>query len=485
MKKCLKSVSFVSVLVTILALIPVGRMSAQSFKTVYSFTGGSDGAFPYAGLIMSGNTLYGTARLGGSGGNGTLFKVNSDGSGFTTLHSFAPTMIEGANPFGGLILSGNTLYGTARIGGTATKAGGTVFSVNTDGTGFTILANLFGNPLGAAYPFASLTLSGNMLYGTSEGGGSHYPGAGTVFAVKTDGSTNSVVHAFSYSDGANPEGGLILSGNMLYGTSQSAGNTVPDGSGVQFSGNVFAVSTDGTAFNNLHSFSPTAGVSATNSDGAGPAAGLILVGNTLYGTTQSGGCWGAGTVFAVNTDGSGFTTLHNFSAPSGLQSTNGDGYGPVSGLLLLGNTLFGTTQLGGSYGFGTVFAMNINGTGFTTVHHFTGSASEGGYPEDGLILCGNSLYGTAYPGNGGGYGSLFSLTFQPHLTITPAGNNVILSWPTSAAGISYTGYTLQCSTNRGSAAVWNTVLPSPVVLGGYYTVTDSVSGIQKYYRLVQ
>ena len=75
-----------------------------------------DGAQSEAGLILSGNTLYGTASNGGSSGNGTVFAVNTDGTGFTTLHSFTDGN-DGANPGAGLILSGNTLYGTASEGG--------------------------------------------------------------------------------------------------------------------------------------------------------------------------------------------------------------------------------------------------------------------------------------------------------------------------------------------------------------------------------
>jgi len=121
----------------------------MGFTTLYTFTAlfgphpqtNSDGACPSAGsgLFLSGNTLYGTAENGGSSGNGTVFAINIDGSGFANLHSFtatagsASTNIDGANPYGGLILSDNTLYGTAENGGSS--GNGTVFSVNTDGTG--------------------------------------------------------------------------------------------------------------------------------------------------------------------------------------------------------------------------------------------------------------------------------------------------------------------------------------------------------------
>ena len=126
-------------------LIPTGRVTAQTFTGLHNFTyTNADGGSPYAGLILSGTTLYGTALLG-SGGDGTVFAVNTDGTGFTNLHTFttivAPyvTNSDGAQPYAGLILSGNTLYGTASAGGSSDYGYGTVFAVNTDSTGFTNL----------------------------------------------------------------------------------------------------------------------------------------------------------------------------------------------------------------------------------------------------------------------------------------------------------------------------------------------------------
>src|SRR5207249_9395327 len=119
----------------------------------------SDGAWPNGALILSGNTLYGTAYRGGSSGNGTVFAVNTDGTGFTNLHSFSPisgptpgsgsTNTDGADPAARLILSGNTLYGTAEIGGSS--GNGTVFAVNTHATEFTIM-HCFANVIDAAPP---------------------------------------------------------------------------------------------------------------------------------------------------------------------------------------------------------------------------------------------------------------------------------------------------------------------------------------------
>src|SRR5437867_2724489 len=127
----------------------------------------------------------------------------------------------------------------------------------------------------------------------------------------------------------------------------------------------------GTAqtFTTLHSFTAASGNNFTNSDGTHPYAGLVLSGNTLYGTAVDGGSSGVGTVFAVNTDGTGFTNLHSFTAINNF--TNSDGAYPTCGLILSGNTLYGTTGIGGSLDNGAVFAVNTDGTGFTNLHSFT------------------------------------------------------------------------------------------------------------------
>ena len=128
MKTFIKNLFLLPALIAGLNLIPAGRVTAQTFTNLHSFTllnnyTNSDGARPYAGLILSGNTLYGTAFYGGSSGNGTVFAVHTNGTGFTNLHSFtafsvlSSTNSDGANPEAGLILSGNTLYGTAYGGG--------------------------------------------------------------------------------------------------------------------------------------------------------------------------------------------------------------------------------------------------------------------------------------------------------------------------------------------------------------------------------
>jgi uncharacterized repeat protein (TIGR03803 family) len=492
MKTQIRHLYPLSALIACLVLILTGRATAQVFKTLHTFTGPNDGANPWAGMILSGNTLYGTTVFGGGSGYGTLFAINTNGTGFKVLESFSGVNNE-AYPETTLLLSGNTLYGAS--GGPGLSS--TLFAVNTNGTGFTTLYTF--TPISGpsltnrdgANVVGTMILSGNTLYGAACYGGSG--GSGTVFAVNTNGTGFTTLYTFTAtspprdgvtenppytnSDGVGPVDGVILSGNTLYGTTEFGGS-----SGW---GTVYSINTNGTGFKTLRNF--TGG-----SDGGWPFLGpLVLSGNTLYGTTMRGGSGsgksGNGTVFALKTDGTGFTTLHIFAATNSL-NINGDGAAPSGGLILAGNTLYGTTVFGGNSGNGTAFALNTDGTGFTTLHSFagrpnlnTGFTASGG----GLILCGNTLYGTTYSGGTYGDGTVFSLSFRPQLSAIPSETNLIISWPTNYAGFDYTGYTLQSTTNLGSSVVWTTNSLAPVILNGRNTVTNPVSGTQQFFRMSQ
>jgi uncharacterized repeat protein (TIGR03803 family) len=491
MKTCIRNTFLLSILLACISMVPAGRVTAQTFTTVHHFNSVSDGSNPSAGLILSGNTLYGAAVYGGSSGNGTLFRVNTDGSGYTNLHSFTTvvgspqTNSDGRFPVADLILSGNTLYGTVESGGLF--GNGVLFKMNTDSSNFTILHHFtatldspYTNSDGAS-PQAGLILSGATLYGTARFGGS--AASGTVFAINTNGTGFTNLHSFTAtvfvnpvnSDGANPSGRLTLSGKTLYGTANYGGSL---GKGV-----VFAVNIDGTGFTNLYSLDYF-------NDGANPYAGLILSGNTLYGTAQLGGSSGNGTVFALSTNGTGFSVLHNFTATTGSTPTNSDGRLPFGGLVLLGNTVYGTADGGGIYGKGVVFAVNANGAGFTNLHNFTPSSGpnltnfDGTGPFAGLVLSGNTLYGTTENGGSLSGGTIFSLSLgsvaAPQLTIIRSGPNVILTWPTNAAG-----FALESSTNLAPPGVWSAVSPGPIIAEGANVVTNPISGAQNFYRLRQ
>jgi uncharacterized repeat protein (TIGR03803 family) len=303
-----------------------------------------------------------------------LAAANTSAQTYKILHSFTGGADGGHPWYAQLVASGTTLYGTASCGGTSNC--GTVFKLNTDGTAYTVLKNFTGSD--GSVPAGSMVVSGSTLYGTTEQGGSS--NHGTVFKVNTDGSEYVVLKHFNGSDGHWPCGGLALSNTTLYGTTSGGG-----GSG---GGTVFKLGTDGTGFTLLASFS------FSSSAGSEPIAGPVLAGNTLYGTTCEGASNG-GSVYRVNTDGSGFTVLKTLPASSG--SVGIDGIWPVSPVVVSGTILYGTADWGGSYGKGTLFRLNTDGTGFTVLRHFQG-AGDGAGIEAGLLLSGTTLYGTAYTG---------------------------------------------------------------------------------------
>ena len=263
------------------------KMNADGsgFSPLHSFTGGaSDGANPHGSLTLSGSKLYGMTVDGGSRGNGVLFSVNTDGTSFDLLHSFNGDASDGANPRGSLTLSGSKLYGMTAFGGSS--GNGVIFSANTDGTDYSLL-HTFGFGLDdGALPSGSLTLSGSTLYGMTIGGGSG--GGGTVFRMNIDGSGFSLLHNFigGANDGWNPLGSLTLSGSTLYGMASESG------SGNK--GMIFSIRTDGTGFQLLESFG---GAPADGAFPYGDVA-LSGNGSTLYGMTRNGGSANLGVVFS-------------------------------------------------------------------------------------------------------------------------------------------------------------------------------------------
>ena len=331
-------------------------MNGTGYGVLFSLS-----ASPEGGMVLIGDTLYGTTYTGGSNDNGSIFKINTDGSGYTELHSFSatvPTVFgtndDGNRPQADLITDGFTLYGTAQFGGA--NGNGTVFKINTNGSGFTVIKtfsptylgtnNVSGNilvssgtNLDGARPLGAVTLSGNTLYGTTYHGGISN---GVVFAMQTDGGNYTVLKYFSgisgigtNSDGAAPVTGLTLSGDTLYG--------VTVGGGAWTGGTVFKLETNGTAFANLHDLSATDGVFSHNA--------LLLDGGTLYGTTAAGGTTNKGTIFMLLTNGADFTVLRNFE--------NASGFGCDSKFLLSSNMLLGTASGGGSNNGGVVFSLSV------------------------------------------------------------------------------------------------------------------------------
>ncbi len=298
---------------------------------------------------MAGSTLYGTTAGGGGENLGTIFRIGTDGSGYEILHSFTVSLIlsffavrnDGAYPTGPLVLSGSAIYGAATGEGLADM--GTIFRIDTHGSRCQLLHTFGSSPRDGQAP-SGLILLGSTLYGATALGGA-YPinmiGKGTIFRIGTDGGGYRILHSFggAAEDGAIPnESSLASSGTALYGTTREGG--------AHNFGTIFRIDTDGGGYQILYSFKGSSG------DGAKPAGSLSLSGSTLYGTTMAGGAYNGGTIFRINTDGSGYQLLHSFNPAS-------DGAMPWGAVTLAGTTLYGMTSKGGANNYGTIFSFNL------------------------------------------------------------------------------------------------------------------------------
>lgn len=310
------------------------------YTTLHNFTGGvsNDGGNPYGSLTLSGTTLIGMTSAGGTSNDGTVFQIGTTGGNFGLLHSFTGAATDGGTSLGSLIQSGSTLFGTTNQGGTANM--GTVFTINTDASGFGVIHSFTGSPGDGSGPgFSALAKSGAALYGTTPAGGAH--DFGTLFKQNTDGTGYALVNSFNAASGGawDPVGTLAVSGSILYGMTRQGGGGA---------GTIFKENTDGTGFTTMHTFLGTPA-----GDGANPLGSLLIAGSEMYGMTPGGGTAGLGTVFEMGLDGTGYTVLHSFMGGTA------DGSMPQGDLTIVDSTLYGMTVQGGTNNDGVIFGIAV------------------------------------------------------------------------------------------------------------------------------
>jgi uncharacterized repeat protein (TIGR03803 family) len=390
-----------------------------TFTTLLNFDYSNGGNPAYESLVegLDGN-FYGTTSYESDDlGNGTVFKITPSGT-LTTLYTF--DFSDGAQPEGGLVLASNgNFYGTTYAGGTFSD--GTVFEITPSGTLTTV--HSFDPSTDGGDPYAAvIQASDGNLYGTApfQGPG----GGGTVFKINPSSGMFTVLYSFGTNGGGTPYGGLVQGSNGdLYGTTYTGTVTTAYGT-------VFKITTSGV-YTLLHSF--------VNTDGARPWSSLVQgTDGNLYGTTTGGGSSYEGTVFQVIPSTGALTTLHNF--------VNSDGSYPTSALIqATDGNFYGTTQFGGTYGYGTIFKITSGGT-FTSVYSFPDTS--GTVPYGGLLQATDGdFYGTTYEGGTDHVGSVFSLSvgLRPFLKLLPASGKegatitILGGGLSGATGVSFDG----------------------------------------------
>lgn len=371
---------------------------AQTFTTLYSFSGNSDGGQPYTGVIEDADgNLYGTTTEGGdlkcsAHGCGVVYELNTAGT-ETVLHRFSGPVSGGdaAWPYAPLIRdkAGN-IYGTTNLGGA--NGWGAVFKIDSSGNE-TLLYSFTGGSDGC-FPLQGLARdkAGNLYGTTSQCGGAAF--VGTMF--KLDGASNfTVLHTFGGPDGSMPQYGRLLldESDNLYGLTVYGGVHCsppnPD------CGVLYEVSNKGV-FTILHKFG------WHKNDGCYPVGSVSQdkAGN-YYGTTTGCGSIGYGIVWKVSKKTNKETILHNFAgSPS-------DGCQPEGGVSLdsKGN-LYGVTLECGASRYGALFELRAGG-GLTLLHSFENSDGANPYGEVARTSKG-TLFGTTQVGGTYGYGTLWS-----------------------------------------------------------------------------
>ncbi len=415
---------------------------AQTESVLHSFNvGGPDGFQPYGNVIFSGTThLYGTTESGGTGvpARGTVFELAAKRGTWseTTPHPFDFDGTDGTLPQSALLLHAGKLYGTTVDGGSSGQ--GTLFELTyTAGAGW---SQTFTYSFGASAtdgqgPSSPLIFVGKNIYGTTAAGGSNLNcgtsgelvGCGTVFQftpVAGGGWAESVVYNFGNgSDGQIPNA-LLFHGGNFYGVTQNGG---------QFGeGMVFELNPTTLMETDLHDFPvPTNGAY----DGASPSGGLTVdaTGN-LYGTTSAGGTNDHGIVFEFTYDKTtkvwNETSLHDFDySVDGAYS-----YGVI---MDKNGNLYGTTLEGGPNNTGTAFELAAGTWTQTILYNFCSlsNCADGSFPTSGLTFDSNyNLYGTTQEGGAYGWGTVFQIVVND-FALSPSPNTLTVSQGASAVSI--------------------------------------------------
>jgi uncharacterized repeat protein (TIGR03803 family) len=340
----------------------VSALCSGQYSVIYSLNWTS-GKSPYGPLYFDGANLFGTTKFGNQSEAGILYKIDPAGTAFVIEKVFGNT--NTFNPAGGVASDGAFLYGVTCNGGPGSL--GAIYSLNKQNGAFSIVQNLTYTTGATGRNCTPIHLNG-FLYGSLNGGGSG--DAGVVFKAKIDGTSYTKLYEFSGGvNGEYPEGILCHNSGYLFGTTYAGG--------ANGDGTIFKMLTDGSSFSKLLDFKE-------NVTGKRPGS-VITDGTWLYGMTTSGGAYGFGTVYKVKTDGTAFTKLLDFEGQNGNQPYN------TTVLTMYNGMLYGVTDVGGDVNRGVIYRINTNGSGYVKMHDFSADNE----PSGPLIIAGDKLFGTS------------------------------------------------------------------------------------------
>jgi len=389
-------------------------------------------------------TVWGSTTYGGAYDEGTIFKMSTDGSDYTIMHSF--NWPEGFVPMGNLYqASDGNLYGACEEGGDSGSC--TIFQYKPATGEYTDVYN-FGS-LWGDFPTSGVVEKDGILYGNSSSGGTFY--GGVVYSYNI--STGVYTDLYNLPMGSDPINAPTFASNgVLYGT------TVWGGTG---SGSVYSYDPATGIFTDVHDFSGATGFN--------PYPSLYsAIDGKLYGMTTYGGTYGKGIIFSIDPADNTYTKLYDFDGTNGSRPkgaltqgfdgwlygmttmgglnnegvifkfdpeatvisklydlSTSDGITPLGNLMATPNVIYGTTSAGGSYGFGTAFSYDLQAGTFTKIIDFDGT--NGSTPNGGLINVTDEV-ATGVQSSSDNHFSVYPNPVADYAicTISSAGNNSVV-----------------------------------------------------------
>jgi uncharacterized repeat protein (TIGR03803 family) len=326
--------------------------------------------------------IWGMTTAGGANNKGTVFVVNADGTDFTTVFSFDDA--SGWNAEGAFCLAPNgRLYGLTNLGGTASPAAGTLFTIDPSTYTFTKLRDF--NITNGGFNFGTLVVgTDGLLYGAGYGG---TDGGGSIFRI--DPATNAYTELYALDQATD---GAAINARLLQATDGLWYGAASQGGANNQSGTLFRYDAVGDVFTKLHDFDGALG-------GRTPYGGLTQAANGwLYGTTFEGGMLNHGIVYKYDPVNDVFTKVKDIDEMDGSDCWNT--------LVSAGGELVGAVTNGGMNAGGFIFTIDPTTDLFTVVNSFAVATGNGpfGSLEQGPD---GQLYGMAQLGGTGFFGTLY------------------------------------------------------------------------------
>ncbi len=453
-------------LVVIIWQLVAGSFSAKAqYNVLLNFNGENSpqGSAPWGDLTLVGNKFYGMTQYGGAYNYGCIFSVDTDGNGYNDMLDFNGS--NGSWPQGSLICASGVLYGITQ-GSSLTINDGTIFSIDTNGSGFKILLTFNYQEM----PHGSLTLSGSRLYGMTYTGGNGHQG--NVFSLDTNGTGVKDLHDFSYTagnglldDGATPNGNVTIIGSKLYGMTKYGGDV-----GRDLQGTIFSMDTNGNNYKIIYRFDGITGGDPWGSllYSAGKFYGMTSGDESPYDTARAS----LGNIFSIDTDGGNYKDIFGFASVNDYGAPHGS-------LTISGNTLYGMTQ-------SNIFLIDTTGNGYVSLFNFVDTTSNLSTYGD-VTLSGGKLYGMTAFGGPIDSGAIFSfciINVAANVTANVScygGSNgsalassatgvISYNWAplggtnAIASGLSAGTYTVTVANSNGCTATASVIITQPAML---------------------